>query len=75
MGAAHHQHCAPGFKKIPNLKVADIHYVTGAIELARKKNCGFADSYIAVTALDKNMGVATFNNRQFADFEIEIYPF
>ncbi|MDR0878212.1 MAG: PIN domain-containing protein [Treponema sp.] len=60
---------------IPNLKISDVEHVGAAIALARRKNRGFADSYIAVTALDKNMGIATFNGKHFAAFGTELYPF
>ncbi|AEF81716.1 PIN domain-containing protein [Leadbettera azotonutricia] len=59
---------------IQGLKIFDIEYVSAAIALAREKNRGFADSYIAVTALNKNMGIATFNGKHFSAFGTELYP-
>jgi predicted nucleic acid-binding protein len=59
---------------IPNLTIFDSGYVAAAIALAREKNGGFADSYIAVTALDKNMGVASFNIEHFRKLGTEMYP-
>jgi predicted nucleic acid-binding protein len=59
---------------IPNLKVFDTEYVAAAISLAREKDSGFADSYIAVTAQDKNMGVASFNSKHFKKLGTELYP-
>ena len=60
---------------IPNLKVLDADYVAKAITLARKKNAGFADSYIAVTAINSNAGIASFNRRHFEKLGcMEFYP-
>ena len=60
---------------IPNFTVFDADYVIQAIELARKNSCGFADSYIAVVARDKNIGVATFNDKHFKKSGISLYRF
>ena len=60
---------------IPNFTVFDVEYVIQAIEFARKNSCGFADSYIAVVARDKNIGVATFNNRHFKKSGVPLYRF
>jgi len=60
---------------IPNFTVFDVDYVMHAIEFARKHSCGFADSYIAVVARDKNMGIATFNNKHFKKSGVSLYRF
>jgi len=60
---------------IPNFTVFDADYVIQAIESARKNSCGFADSYIAVVARDKNIGVATFNDKHFKKSGISLYRF
>ena len=60
---------------IPNFTVFDVEYVIKAIEFARKNSCGFADSYIAVVACDKNIGVATFNNSHFKKSGVPLYRF
>lgn len=59
---------------IPNLSVSDVDSISAAIALGREKKRGFADSYIAVTALGKDMGIATFNRRHFESFGAELYP-
>ena len=58
----------------PNLRVFDEETVKGAIELARASNQGFADSYIAITALKLKIGVATFNEKRFSKLGTELYP-
>jgi len=60
---------------IPNFTVFDAEYVIKAIELARKKSCGFADSYIAVVAHDQKLGVATFNEKHFKKTSASLYHF
>ncbi|MDR1647020.1 MAG: PIN domain-containing protein [Zoogloeaceae bacterium] len=60
---------------IPNLAVSDADSVTRAIAMARRQSLGFADSYIAVTALGKNIGVATFNRAHFEKTGAVWYPF
>ncbi|GHU75100.1 hypothetical protein FACS189461_0680 [Spirochaetia bacterium] len=60
---------------IPNFKVLDSDSVTGAIALARKTGCGFADSYIAAFSQKNNMGIATFNVRHFKKLGTELYTF
>ena len=60
---------------IPNFTVFDVEYVIQAIELARANSCGFADSYIAVVARDKNIGVATFNDKHFRKTGVSLYRF
>ena len=60
---------------IPNFTVFDVEYVIQAIAFARKNSCGFADSYIAVVAHDKNIGVATFNDRHFVKSGVPLYRF
>jgi predicted nucleic acid-binding protein len=58
---------------IPNLTVFDTYIITKAIVLARKKSLGFADGYIAATALEKSIGVATFNCAHFKKAGVQIY--
>ena len=60
---------------IPNFTVFDAEYVIKAIEFARKKSCGFADSYIAVAALDQNLGIATFNETHLKKADVSLYRF
>jgi predicted nucleic acid-binding protein len=60
---------------IPNLKILDADLVSGAIALAREKECGFADSYIALTARKKGLEMATFNTRHFKKLEVGLYSF
>jgi len=59
---------------IPNFTVFDVEYVVQAIEFARKNSCGFADSYIAVVARDKKIGIATFNVHHFENSGVALYP-
>ena len=58
----------------PNLRVLDEETVKDAIELARASKQGFADSYIAVTALKLKIAVATFNEKHFSKLGTELYP-
>jgi predicted nucleic acid-binding protein len=60
---------------IPHFTVFDLEYVTAAISLARGRGCGFADSYIAAAAADKNLAVATFNEKHFTKLGAELYQF
>ena len=60
---------------IPNFTVYDVEYVIQAIELARRNSCGFADSYIMVVARDKNIGIATFNDKYFKKSGAQLYRF
>jgi len=60
---------------IPNFTILDAEYVIKAIELARKKSCGFADSYIAAVAHEQNFGVATFNEKHFKQTGVSLYHF
>ena len=59
----------------PNLRVLDVETVKDAIELARKTNQGFADSYIAITARKLEIGVATFNVKHFSKLGTDLYQF
>ncbi|GHV87418.1 hypothetical protein AGMMS50255_7140 [Spirochaetia bacterium] len=43
--------------------------------MAREKESGFADSYIAVTTRDKNLDLASFNTNHFVKLGAELYPF
>ncbi|MDR2668935.1 MAG: PIN domain-containing protein [Desulfovibrio sp.] len=58
---------------IPNFTVFDAYIITKAIALARKKSLAFADGYIAATALEKGIGVATFNCAHFRKAGVQIY--
>jgi predicted nucleic acid-binding protein len=58
---------------IPNFTVFDADIITKAIALARRKSIGFADGYIAATALEKGIGVATFNCTHFKKTGVQIY--
>ncbi|MDR1686485.1 MAG: PIN domain-containing protein [Desulfovibrio sp.] len=60
---------------IPNFTVLDADIITKAITLARRKSIGFADAYIAATALEKGIGVATFNHQHFKKAGVQIYQF
>jgi predicted nucleic acid-binding protein len=50
----------------PNLRVIDGDRVKDAIELARRSQQGYADSYIAITAQRLDAGVMTFNRKYFS---------
>ncbi|MDR0648326.1 MAG: PIN domain-containing protein [Synergistaceae bacterium] len=47
------------------VKTLDKDYVKQAISLGRETGIGFADSYLAITAIDCGLDVATFNERHF----------
>lgn len=57
------------------LKVLDGEYVKQAINLAKTTKQGFADAYIAVTAKDQGLEVATFNRKHFSKFSVDLYRF
>ena len=56
----------------PGVKVPDEKRVRHAIELGRDNNCGFADSYLAASAFEKNLKMATFNERRFKKFNVSL---
>jgi len=58
---------------IPNLHVLDGDYVRQALYLAQKTGQSYSDSYIAVTAKDKHMGVITFNKQHFSKLGAQLY--
>ncbi|MDR3332857.1 MAG: hypothetical protein LBT08_09515 [Synergistaceae bacterium] len=60
---------------IPNLTVLDVEYVTSAISIARQNSIGFADSYIAAVALDKDIGISSFNTKHFKKMGVALYSF
>jgi len=60
---------------IPNFTVFDAENVIKAIELARMKLCGFADSYIAIVAREQSLGIATFNEKHFKKTGVSLYSF
>ena len=57
----------------PGVKVSDEKRVRCAIELGRNKNCGFADSYLAAAAFEKDIKMATFNERHFKNFNLVLH--
>ncbi|MDL2264388.1 PIN domain-containing protein [Synergistaceae bacterium OttesenSCG-928-I11] len=57
------------------MKILDKEYVQRAIALAKATKQGFADSYIAVTAQDQNLEVATFNQKHFSKLGVELRQF
>jgi predicted nucleic acid-binding protein len=59
---------------IPNFIVIDCELVTMAIDLARENSVGFADGYIAATALERGIGVATFNKVHFKNSGVKLWP-
>ena len=59
---------------IPNLHVFDGDYVKRAISLARESNQSYSDSYIAVAAQDKQVGVISFNKKHFSKLGVDLYP-
>ena len=56
----------------PGVKVPDEKRVRHAIELGRNNNRGFADSYLAAAAFEKNLKMATFNERHFKKFNVAL---
>ena len=60
---------------LPQLTVFDADQVARAITLAREHRLGFADGYIAATATERNLGVATFNRAHFQKAGARLYPF
>lgn len=57
---------------VPNMTVFDRELVINAIEESRKTRMLFADSYIATTAAQENLEVATFNKKHFEKFGIPL---
>ncbi|GHS88300.1 hypothetical protein AGMMS49957_09570 [Synergistales bacterium] len=57
----------------PGVKVLDKDKTRQAIALAKQRNSGFADSYLAVTAQDMALAVATFNERHFKKLDVSLY--
>ena len=60
---------------LPQLTVFDADQVAQAITLARERGLGFADGYIAATAAERNLGVASFNRAHFQKAGAQLYPF
>jgi len=60
---------------VPNLHVFDGDRVKQAISLARESNQGYPDAYIAITAKNERLGVASFNRKHFSRLGIKLYPF
>ena len=59
---------------VPNMKLLDKTLVVKAILLAKETRQGFADAYIAVTALSCKAKVATFNKQHFSKLRAKLYP-
>ena len=57
----------------PGVKVVDKDHVKMALSLGRKHNNGFADSYLAVTARDHNIEVATFDESHFKKLDVALH--
>ena len=57
----------------PGVKIFDKDYVKTALSLGRKHNNGFADSYLAVTARDYNLEVATFDENHFKKLDVALH--
>jgi len=57
----------------PGVKVLDKDRVKTAIASGRRCNGGFADSYLAATAEDHNLEVATFDEKHFKKFGVALY--
>jgi len=60
---------------VPNLHVFDGDCVKQAISLARESNQGYPDAYIAITAKNERIGVASFNRKHFSRLGVKLYPF
>ena len=56
----------------PGVRVSDEKRVRRAIELGRDNNRGFADSYLAATAFEKDIRMVTFNERHFKKFNVPL---
>jgi predicted nucleic acid-binding protein len=59
---------------VPGITFFDTEYASQAIRLAREKNTGFADSYIAVSAANNGAELATFNTEHFKRLGAELFP-
>ena len=57
----------------PGVKIFDKDYVKMALSLGRKHNNGFPDSYLAVTAKDHNLEVATFDENHFKKLDVALH--
>jgi len=57
----------------PGVKVPDKELVKTALSLGRKHNNGFADSYLAATARNHNLEVATFDEEHFKKLDVVLY--
>ena len=57
----------------PGVQVSDEKRMRRAIAIGREKGCGFADSYLAASAFEKNLKMATFNERHFKKFALPLF--
>ena len=57
----------------PGVKVLDKDCIKQAIALAKEKGVGFADSYLAVTAMNREYTVATFNEKHFKKLDVVLH--
>ena len=59
----------------PGVKVLDLKQVKKALSLGRKQNIGFADSYLATTAQQYNLSIATFDEGHFRKLDVVLHGF
>ena len=57
----------------PGVQVAEEKRVRRAIAIGREKGSGFADSYLAAAAREKNLKTATFNERHFKKLDLPLF--
>jgi predicted nucleic acid-binding protein len=60
---------------IPHCTVSDADLIAKAVTVARNNSVGFADGYIAATAKEKDIGIATFNTVHFKKTNITMFRF
>jgi predicted nucleic acid-binding protein len=58
----------------PGLRMADKDLVAGALELARAHGMEFVDAYIAATAMEAGLKLATFNGKDFKACGVALKP-
>lgn len=59
----------------PGVKVLDLKQAKKALSIGRKQNIGFADSYLATTAQQYNLPVATFDEGHFRKLDVALHEF
>ena len=57
----------------PGVKIYDKDYVKMALFMGRQHNNGFPDSYLAVTAKDHDLEVATFDENHFKKLDVTLH--